>query len=417
MPRLKAKPAPRGAQGSEGPTAIRSYMRDVSRDRVLSADEERTLARDIAGLRTQLWRHIFDYPPFVGPICELVAQEHADNLDGGLGEALEALASASRAYRDRETRKNCDRFHDQRRTTAELVASVDVDNVAADRVAADLAHIASGRKDGVSMKVTFPPRKSRPFAEYRSRVEATNRSLRLAKHRFVTANLRLVISIAHRFDYGLLPMPDLIQEGNLGLIKAVDRFDPERGFRFSTYASWWIRHAINRALANKGRTVRLPAHVTADQHKMVRARREFETQQGRAPTHEELAELTGLSLVRVKKLRRLPLEPALSLDLPVGDDESRTLIDVVADDSFESPTDKIDQEAISEALHEAFDGLQPIEIDILSKRFGLDDDSETLTLRELGERHSLSRERIRQLQERALLKLRRVFEDRELDLR
>jgi RNA polymerase primary sigma factor len=197
-------------------------------------------------------------------------------------------------------------------------------------------------------------------------------------------------------------------------MKAVDRFDPERGFRFSTYASWWIRHSINRALANKGRMVRLPAHVSADQLKLAKVRRELQTKTGKAPTIDQLVEATGLPRVRIKKLSKVTMQPALSLDVPVGDDDARTALDLLEDPDAGGITESLELDAMTTELEEAFEELAPMEIDILRKRFCLDGEEDPLTLRELGERHSLSRERIRQLQERALGKLRKHFERRDL---
>jgi RNA polymerase primary sigma factor len=230
-----------------------------------------------------------------------------------------------------------------------------------------------------------------------------------ARHELVRANLRLVVAMAHRYRRnGRLPLTDLIQEGNLGLMTAVDRFDPRKGFRFSTYGSWWIRHAIGRALSDKGRAVRLPVHVVELQHKISKARRRFEAKHQRAPERAELAELVGVPERKLERLERTLLQRDDSLGNP--DRDGVTGIDVLAD---EAPgADRLLHDTrLDDALHEALTGLRPMEADILRHRFGLDG-SQIMTLREVGEMHGLSRERIRQLQERALQKIRLALTDR-----
>ncbi len=407
---------PRAAGAAATLSPLAAYMREVSRNRVLTAEEERTVATRIQTLHVSVWRAIFSYPPFVGGLAEHLDEAIAEREDeaADLGrKTLRKLKAAARAYRDRETRVNQDRYHETREAVAKVFASLDVDGDHGGRIVKSLDAVAAGDRAAVCFSYTSPPRKSRPFAEYRERVDAAQMVLRRAKSRFIQANLRLVISIANRFDYGALPLQDLIQEGNVGLMKAVDRFDVERGFRFSTYASWWIRHGINRAIANKGRTVRLPAHVTADQQKIARARRDFELKNGNKPKIEQLVKLTGLNETRITKLVKIPLDPAVSLDLQIGDSDNRSLLDLFADESAIAAIDAMEQDAVSQILRGLLDELSPIEHDILSRRFGLDDD-EAMTLRELGTVHSLSRERIRQLQERALAKLRTGFKQRDI---
>jgi RNA polymerase primary sigma factor len=396
-----------------------SYLGDVAKVDVLTPEQERSLAAEIAERRTSAWKALLSYPPFVEALVEVIEPAL---VEAGLEpprEVLEHAARSSRAFRDRETKSNRETFAQAQDALAIALAALDLDGTVSDLISADLEAIDANRREGVKLDVTFPPKGSTPFARYLQRVRGANQALRFSKNKFVKANLRLVVTIARRFDHGLMPLPDLVQEGNIGLMKAVDRFDGGRGYRFSTYATWWIRHAINRALANKGRTVRLPAHVSADLQRLRRIQRELEAKTGEKPDIATLAKAAGLSKVRVKKLSGLTLEGVVSLDAPSHDDDDRGLLDRLIDADAPEPSELLELETLEDHLEDALTNLQPIELDILRQRYGIDGeeqspDYEGMTLRQLGERHSLSRERIRQLQERALGKLRREFSRREL---
>jgi RNA polymerase primary sigma factor len=262
--------------------------------------------------------------------------------------------------------------------------------------------------------LAFPVR-GRVFRRYVADVGLALARVQRSKNEFVKANLRLVVSIARRFNYGRMPLPDLIQEGNIGLIKAVERFDYRRGYRFSTYASWWIRHAISRALADKGRAVRLPVHMIDAYHRVARSRRDLVGKLGRQPTTEEIGEHTGIGTTKVERMRSFLLDQSVSLDRQVSDDDGRKLIDFVQDpDQADNlPSERLVGEALTCEVRKLLGDLKPIEADILRQRFGLDTDRE-LTLKEIGEKYNLSRERIRQLQEQALIKMRRAFQRRDL---
>ena len=237
-----------------------------------------------------------------------------------------------------------------------------------------------------------------------------------AKNEFVKANLRLVVSIARRFNYGRMPLADLIQEGNIGLIKAVERYDYRRGYRFSTYASWWIRHAISRALADKGRAVRLPVHMIDAYHRVAKSKRELTAKLGRQPTSEEIGEATNIAPAKIEKMRTFLLDQSFSLDKTVSDEDGRKFIDFIQDPNAEDSTPTDDAGGGGDdrrGARAARSTLKPIEADILRQRFGLDTDKE-LTLKEIGEKYNLSRERIRQLQEQALGKMRRALQRKDL---
>lgn len=251
--------------------------------------------------------------------------------------------------------------------------------------------------------------RSSEYPRYLARVRRTHRAQELAKADFVRANLRLVVSVARRYNRGKMPLIDLIQEGNIGLMKAVERFDHKRGFRFSTYASWWIRHAISRALADKARAVRVPVHMLDTHARVTKVTNLFRAKNGREPTLKELEHDTGLSADKLELVQSFHMEAPLSLDRPVGDDDGRRFIDLLEESESRSPFEVLAARGWKEQLARLLHGLQPIEAKILTWRFGLDD-GEELTLKEIGDKYNLSRERIRQLQEQALRKIRRQLE-------
>jgi RNA polymerase primary sigma factor len=232
-----------------------------------------------------------------------------------------------------------------------------------------------------------------------------------AREKMITANLRLVVKIAHDFgNYGL-PLLDLISEGNIGLMKAVERFDPKKGGKLSTYASWWIKQSIKRALANQSKTIRLPVHLVDKIGKIRRVAAQMTEELGHEPTTEELAEELGLPVAKVAHLKNVAVRPA-SLDAKISADDDTAFGDLVGDDRAEDPFEALRDKDLQGEVGDLLDALDPRERKIIAFRFGLDGGRER-TLEEVGHKFGVTRERIRQLQNIALFKMRKALRKRE----
>jgi RNA polymerase primary sigma factor len=287
--------------------------------------------------------------------------------------------------------------------------ALDLDRVHIDAVVRELARARDASIAGEES--WWPEGSTKDAGAYADEVRQAHRDAAALRDEFVRANLRLVVTMARRYDRGGMPLADLIQEGNLGLMHAVSRFDYRRGLRFSTYACWWIRHAIGRALADKARAVRIPVHMLEAQQQLEKVRQMLVGELGRPPTPQELAKAARVPLAKLNQMHRYIMGQPMSLDRPVHDDDDRSFGDTLADPDSEehSPADDLTTQTLTSQVKRLLHHLSPIEADVLTKRFGLGDDEER-TFREIGDQYHLSRERIRQIQNSALDKLKRALE-------
>jgi RNA polymerase primary sigma factor len=397
-------------RGDEEPTSfLAMYFRDMAELDVLRPEQEFETARQIEEMELDLWATLLGFAPGAGWMADTIERA----VEKPVLEAKAYRAAAERA-RSKASIQARSRFEKAAAQLGAKLRVMDIDRLFLEAALNEIQRVGRATQ-GLPFQGSVPfSTSTKVFREYVRTVGAKAVRLKAAKNEFVKANLRLVVSIARRFNHGRLPLADLIQEGNIGLMKAVERYDYRRGFRFSTYASWWIRHAISRALADKGRAVRLPVHMIDAYHRIAKSQRELQSKLERPPTTQEIAAATGIETDKLEKMKTFLSETPVSLDRPISDEDGRRLIDVLVDPN-EGPAVSeqiVSTETQSEML-KLLGGLKPIEADILRKRFGLVNDRER-TLKEIGDEYSLSRERVRQLQEQALGKMRRAMAKREI---
>ena len=337
-------------------------------------------------------------------------------LSAKLDEApneLARLRTRGKEVASHSTVKSRERFDALCQSCGELLHGMDKDRQLLIMMLGELKRISRGDRrlfDHGRAPVNI---RSKSFLGYCRRAHTLFNRAQRARNDFVKANLRLVVSIARRFNHGRMPLNDLIQEGNIGLIKAVERYDYHRGYRFSTYASWWIRHAISRALADKGRAVRLPVHMLDAYQKVSRAYRELSSRLSRPPTIEEMGSYTKIGTEKVEKILGYMSDQSLSLDRTISEGDDRRFVEMLTDPEATSAHDWLQERSVSDQVTRIMGDLKPIESDVLRKRFGLEGTREQ-TLKEIGDTYKLSRERIRQIQEQALGKIRLALRQRDV---
>jgi RNA polymerase primary sigma factor len=389
-----------------GDSTLSRYFREMASHRVLTPQEEIEAAKEVERLEIAYWEALLSYPPALETVAATIERHVRTHSLPELAVLRKLARSSSKnGAVVKLTKREQQRWDQAARALATTMRTLDSDRIFvndADRAVHRAAGEFAAERDLVGDGVQI----TKAFKKYLQRVEEAREAQQRSKNRFVAANLRLVVSIARRYNRGRLPLIDLIQEGNIGLMKAVERFDHNRGYRFSTYASWWIRHAISRALADKGRAVRIPVHMLDTYNRVARATQAIATRTGQEPTPEELEKETGIAAEKLEKIKGYWAETPFSLDRPVNDEDGRRFIDFLEQENVPTPHEQLVSKMWSDEVRRLLDTLSPMEARILRWRFGLDDEDE-LTLKEIGDKYNLSRERIRQLQEQALAKIRR----------
>jgi RNA polymerase primary sigma factor len=397
-------PEAEAKEGEEPQSFLAMYFRDMAELDVLRPEQEFETARHIEELELDLWRHLLSLPAsslWVADHIEKAVTRPVAEL-----KPYRLLAEKAKRRIAISARSKLDKVVTE---VAAKLKELDIDRLFVEHVMTEVQRVAKAAKGEPHLDLLPPFAGTKAFDVHARTAADKMAKIKQAKNEFVKANLRLVVSIARRFNHGRLPLPDLIQEGNIGLMKAVERYDYRRGFRFSTYASWWIRHAISRALADKGRAVRLPVHMIDAYHKIAKSERELQSKLERPATMEEIAGATGIETEKLEKMKTFLAETPVSLDKPISDEDGRRLIDVLVDpNEAPSPPEQMVSSETQREMLKLLGGLKPIEADILRKRFGLINDRER-TLKEIGDEYHLSRERVRQLQEQALGKMRRAM--------
>ncbi len=387
---------------------LAAYFRQLAEHELLSPEDERELSQGIEDSEILTWERVLSRPEVVSHILALIEPnlEQPVKFPKLTKHIEESMLVTKKARKEPKLVKKLATFAKE---AATQMRTLDLDRVHIDAVVRELDRARHASLAGET--TWWDDATSKDAGAYLDEVRQAYRDAANLRDEFVRANLRLVVTMARRYDRGGMPLADLIQEGNLGLMHAVSRFDYRRGLRFSTYACWWIRHAIGRALADKARAVRIPDHMLEAQQQLEKVRQALVGELGRPPTPQELAQAARVPLAKLNQMHRYIMGQPMSLDRPVHDDDDRSFGDTMADPDSEehSPEDNMTTETLTGQVKRLLHHLSPIEADVLTKRFGLGDDEER-TFREIGDQYHLSRERIRQIQNSALDKLKRALE-------
>jgi len=401
------KTAPKAVRAPDADDHLAAYFRQLAEHELLTPEDERELSQAIEDTEILTWERVFARPEIVKPILALVEP----NLEQPVKfpKLVKGAEDLTRSKKTRTDGKLVKKFAVCARESAQQLRTLDLDRVHIDAVVRELYRAREAALAG--QETWWVEGTDKGAGTYIDAVRQAHRDAANLRDEFVRANLRLVVTMARRYDRGGMPLADLIQEGNLGLMHAVSRFDYRRGLRFSTYACWWIRHAIGRALADKARAVRIPVHMLEAQQQLEKVRQQLVGELGRPPTPQELAKAARVPLAKLNQMHRYIMGQPMSLDRPVHDDDDRSFGDTMADPDSEehSPADDLTTQTLTSQVKRLLHHLSPIEADVLTKRFGLGDDEER-TFREIGDQYHLSRERIRQIQNSALDKLKRALE-------
>ena len=387
---------------------LAAYFRQLAEHELLTPEDERELSQGIEDTEILTWERVLSRAEAVRPLLALVEPNLEQPIKfPKLQKILDDMHKTKRARKDDKlVKKLAVAAHE----AAVQLRALDLDRVHIDAVVRELYR---ARESALAGQETWWAEggASKDAGVFVDDIRQAHRDAMSLRDEFVRANLRLVVTMARRYDRGGMPLADLIQEGNLGLMHAVSRFDYRRGLRFSTYACWWIRHAIGRALADKARAVRIPVHMLEAQQQLEKVRQALVGELGRPPTPQELAKAARVPLAKLNQMHRYIMGQPMSLDRPVHDDDDRSFGDTMADPDSEehSPADNLTTQTLTTQIKRLLHFLSPIEADVLTKRFGLGDDEER-TFREIGDQYHLSRERIRQIQNSALDKLKRALE-------
>lgn len=403
-PAATSPAAKKGIKGKRDPgrdELLSEYLSSLGAIKLLTPEEEKEIAADLKVAEIGCWELVLGLPEGVDFLARHPTIE--DNVKFTAHEALHVL---SRAKAGKRVAKK--RVEQSRAIVSGTLRSFDDDRRLIEEAVEALDHSEITPRDGESAA----DRRARTLEQDRERrrvlddlTAARRRALNI-RNRFVRANLRLVVSVARRFHHYRLPLIDLIQEGNLGLIKSVHRFDHEKGFRFSTYAHWWIRQAVERAIMNKGAQVRLPVHVFDARREVSKAIRELSQKWGREPTRDEIADLLSISTEKLAEIMAAVPRDPVSLDDPIGDDEDRTLGETIAPVEQHAVDDRVITRSEAVIVRRVLDRLSPMEVDIIRRRFGIDHAGDE-TLEQIGKSYNLSRERVRQIQVQGLKKMER----------